>query len=322
MQDNFFDAPPEGAIQQGFERFKSITYKACKTPKAYAQHADASASVAQGHLGFSWYDTENKQKVQVSALTFVALEFYAGISGFDGESVSYWSNRARDTRKDPLVLFSSQSPKTPILSGMYSGKSASGAGVATIGGQPIPRGANFTVFCKAWCIQLSEVVELQLPSGVQEGMKIAVSDADARAGRRTDPEKIFLLGLASSDYLWGFHLTGYEKCGKDWKPYTGNGDGDLFFRPMFQAGILNAEKQPELHATCVREQNAERARHEAYRAKYAAQPAQPEPQQTRMPAPDAVGNTTQTYDLPANPNVRANHDLPADDPLLTEKLPF
>jgi len=39
------------------------------------------------------------------------------------------------------------------------------------------------------------------------------------------------------------------------------------------------------------------------------------PQQTRMPAPDAVGNAAQAYDLPANPNVRANHDLPADDPL-------
>lgn len=39
-------------------------------------------------------------------------------------------------------------------------------------------------------------------------------------------------------------------------------------------------------------------------------------------APDAVGNAAQTYDLPANPNVRANHDLPADDPLLTDSLPF
>jgi len=39
-------------------------------------------------------------------------------------------------------------------------------------------------------------------------------------------------------------------------------------------------------------------------------------------APDAVGNTAQAYDLPVNPNVRANHDLPADDPLLTDDLPF
>lgn len=39
------------------------------------------------------------------------------------------------------------------------------------------------------------------------------------------------------------------------------------------------------------------------------------PQQTRMPYPDAVGNTAQAYDLPANPNVRANHDLPKGDPL-------
>lgn len=308
MQD-FFDAPPEGATSTGsFERHKAITYKACKTPKAYAKHADAEASVKQGNLGFSWYDRESKTKHTLPEMTFVALEFYAGVSGYDGSDTSYWSNRAKDTREEPITLFSSHSPKTPIMSGMYKGKAANGGGVATIGGQPIPNGASFTVYCKAWCIQLGEVVEIEVSSAVQEGMKVAVSDADARAGRRTDPEKVFVLGLANGDYLWGFHLNGYEACNRDWKPYDGN--GDLFFRPVFHAGILNAQKQPDLHGTCVREQSAERARHAAYRARYAAQAEQP--QQT-----PTVGTTTQPPANPAPPaqtNVKANHILPNDDP--------
>lgn len=332
MQNDFFDAPPEGAIQHGFERLKSLTYKACKTPKAYAQHADAEASVRQGDLGFSWYDKESRTKVHVPELTFVALEFYAGISGYDGGNTSYWSNRVRDTRNDPMVMFSSANPKTPMLSGLYAGKSASATKVATIDGQPLPEGASFTIFCKAWCLQLSEVVEIQLSAGVQEGMKVAVSDADARAGRRTDPEKIFLLGLTNGDYLWGFSLTGYEKTDKNWKPYAG--DGDLFFRPLFHAGVLNAQKSPDLHAICVREQAAERARHESYRAKYAAKPVQDQPAATQP-----VGNA-QPYDLPpanqatsaatapAKTNITANHDLPPGDPLaavappVEEELPF
>ena len=313
MQDNFFDAPPEGAIQQGYVKAKSLTYKACKTPEAYASHADAAAAQQQGHLGFSYYDAENRTKVQVPELTFVVLEMYAGVSGYDGASTSYWSNRVRDTRNEPLVVFSSASPKMPILSGYYAKKQHID-GVATVGGQPIPAGAGFTVYAKAWCVQLNEVIEIELSSGVQQGMKIAISDADARAGRRTDPEKVFLLSIANSDYLWGFHLFGYEKTGKDWQPYTGK--GDLFFRPVFQSGILNAQKSLELHETCVREQNAERARHDAYKSKYAAvEASKEETQPTRMPSPDAVGNTAQPYDLPANPNVRANHDLQNGDPL-------
>ena len=318
MQDNFFDAPPEGAIQQGFEKFKSITYKACKTQAKDAQYADADRALQDGYLGFSWYDSESKQNNRIPELTFIVLEMYAGISGWDGEKTTYWSNRVRDTRNESLVVFSSASPKTAILSGYYTKKQHID-GVATVGGNPLPKGAGFTVYAKAWCVQINELVEVELSSAVQQGMKIAISDADARSGRRIDPEKVFLLSIANSDYLWGFHLTGYEKTGKDWQPYSGK--GDLYFRPVFHSGILNAQKQAELHAICVREQNAERARHEAYRAKYAAQPAQPEPQQTRMPAPDAVGNT-QAYDLPVNPNVRANHDLPADDLLLTDDLPF
>lgn len=313
MQD-FLDAPPEGATNTGgsFEKFKGITYKACKTPKAYAQHADAAASVTQGNLGFSWYDKESRTKNTLPELTFVALEFYAGVSGYDGSDTSYWSNRAKDTRDEPLALFSSHSPKTPIVSGLYKGKAANGGGVATIGGQPIPNGASFTVYCKAFCLQLREVVEIEVSSAVQEGMKIAVSDADARAGRRTDPEKVFILGLANGDYLWGFHLSGYEACNREWKPYDGN--GDLFFRPVFHAGILNAQKQQDLHATCVREQSAERARHAAYRARHSAHAVPPK---ENFEAPPTVGTTTQP---PANPaphaqtNVTANHTLPNEDP--------
>ena len=123
--------------------------------------------------------------------------------------------------------------------------------------------------------------------------------AVAATGAAKSWEKVFILGIADNDHFWGFHLTGYNRETKDGEAYAGK--GELYFSPVFHAGTVNPVKQPDLHAKCVQLQNAERASHEAYKAKYAH--ADVPVATTSEPA---YSYTTE----PVNTNVRANHGFP------------
>jgi hypothetical protein len=316
--NNIFDAPPEGALQTTVERPIQVEYKSNKTPKAYAHKAQGDAIadfVANGALGFSYYDKDAAKRVILPELTFVVLEGYAGIAGYDDAGrVSYWSNRVKDTRSEELIVFSSAA-QGPILKGLYQGIKAD-----------LPETAKYTKFIRAYCTQLDRVIEIKLNASAERGLQKAVANAEIAAGRgKADWKRVFILGLASNDHLWGFHLTGYARETKEGEPY--NWEGELYFSPTFHAGVLNAQKQAALHAKCRELQQVERDAHEAYRAKYAAAqaqaPAPPATMSTNAPANAYQGAATfggapqpPSNAVPVNSNITANHGITDDD------LPF
>lgn len=260
---DFFDAPPEGALQTQTDRALAVEYRANKTPEAYAHLAIGDALnqyVQNGALGFSYYDKESQKRISLPKFTFVVLEVYAGISGFDAENrVSYWSNRVKDTRSAKIVVFSSAN-SGPILMGLYQDIRSD-----------LPKSASYTKFVRAYCIELDRVVEIKLTASAERGMQKGIASAEASAGRNSKWEKVFILSLPDNDHLWGFSLTGYARETKDGNDYAGK--GELYLAPTFHAGILNPTKQKAMWDKCRALQDEQRAAQEAYAAKSAAQAA-------------------------------------------------
>lgn len=301
--NHIFDVPPEGALQTTSpERALKIEYRAMKTPQAFADKATPQAFadyLKNGSLGFQYYDKEVKQRVILPEFTFVLLETYAGIEGYnDVDGTTYWSNRAKDTRKESLTVFASNH-QGPICGGLYQQIKAD-----------LPPAAKYTKYARAYCAQLDKVVEIKLTASVERGMQKGIEAAEHKAGRtKSKWENVFVLGLPDNDHLWGFHLTGYNRETKEGQDYAGK--GELYIAPVFHAGVLNPTKQPELWNKCREYQESERAAHEQYRARYADQPT---PAATHTP--QAAYNATHTPD----PGFPAIADAPpgAD----TDDLPF
>lgn len=304
--NDFLDAPPEGAVPTASESALRVQYKAHKTPKAYAAMANEttiSEAILEGHLGFLYYSKEEKRNVPIPDFTFIVLEVYAGISGFNEKTkTSYWSNRVLNSATEEMIVFESGPQK--ITSGLYQTIKPS-----------LPEGANYAKFVKAYCIQLDRVVEIQLTKSSERGMQKAVSAAESAAGRNTDWKKVFILGLARNDHFWGFHLKGYLKETREGEVYAG--EGELYFAPDFRAGIVNPVKSPDLYAKCVSLQNAERAAHERYKEKYrseqeptsAPQTAFPTTAQT-PPISNRHENGFPTVEMVTEPEAGSFDDLP------------
>jgi hypothetical protein len=176
--------------------------------------------------------------------------------------------------------------------------------------EQLPKAANYAKFVKAYCVQLDRVIELKLIASSERGMQKAIAAAEASTGRKSNWEKVFILSLPDNDHLWGFHLTGYARETKEGEDYAGR--GELYISPVFHAGILNPTKQAETWAKCRELQDAERAAHEAYRAKYSQAETV-----TATNTPQAEYHTAdRTPAPPINPNVTADHASPFED------LPF
>jgi len=285
---NYFDAPPEGALAVTFERPLSVEYRACKIAEVtakYATDAELPGYVDECKLGFQFYDKDLKTKIPLSEFTFVILATYSGVSGYDAESkTDYWSNRVQNSRNEEMIVYRS-GDKAPFAKGFY-GKGG------YVGAAKLPAAAHYTKFVRAYCIQLDRVIEIALNASAERGMQKAV----AATGAAKSWEKVFILGIADNDHFWGFHLTGYNRETKDGETYAGK--GELYFSPVFHAGNVNPVKQPDLHAKCVQLQNAERASHEAYKAKYAHADAP-----VATTSEPAYSYTTE----PVNTNVQPNH---------------
>lgn len=304
--NNIFDAPPEGALQTVTDRALKIEYRSMKIPKDFADKATQSAFadyLKNGSLGFRYWDKELKQGFVMTEFTFVVLEVYAGVAGFDKEgNVSYWSNRVKDTRKEPMIVFASNQ-KDALAKGFYTK-----GGV--VGGEQLPKPASYTKFVRAYCVQLDRVVEIVLTAASERGMQKGIEAAEREAGRiKSKWESVFILGLADNNHLWGFHLTGYNRETDKGEDYAGK--GELYLAPVFHAGVLNPTKQAEMWAKCRELQEAERAAHEAYRAKYQQTETV---RATETPQAEYHAAPANTETEPINTTVTANHEAPDDLP--------
>lgn len=275
------------------DRAPGVEYKNTKGISAdFAKEVNAAwikEKFGEGRFGFGYYDKEQSKNIPLPELTFVVLDVYAGVSGYnDGNGERIWSNRAKDTRTDTLVVFSNLS-NGQIAKGLYREIKSE-----------LPKGAKYTKFVKAYCIQLEKVVEIKLSGMVEKAMQKAVALTESKEEKRKRWDKVFILGLADNDHLWGFHLKGHTTV--DIKGNEYKNEGDLFFSPVFHCGVVNPDKQPDLHKICVEAQNAERVLHEQYKAKYAAQVVEEAPPSESAPA---NADVTDEYFPPAPPE-----DLP------------
>lgn len=251
--EDFLTAPPEGALDTAeLEYLPQVNYKSGKTPEQYVKHATESLNddVLAGRVGFYIYDREKKEQKTILNPAFVVLSVYAGIDGFDGDT-RYWSNRVKDTRYDELRVFSSASftwngdKKTykTIAEGRYE----------TLKGK-LPQGAKFTIFLVVMLVQTDEVVEIKTTAAVTRGLENAL--------KATGQKRTFLLGLSDNDHIWGFRQTGFAPITKEGEPYAGK--GEMFWAPVFQAGIIDPSKSLALHTKACQAQDAEHRRHAAF----------------------------------------------------------
>lgn len=292
---NYFDAPPEGAIPGATERPPKITYRAGKTPEHYAKQTEQNKEVEEGRLGFRFYDKDLQSNVFLQAFTFIVLDVYAGVSGFEegaDRNTSYWSNRVKDTRKEEMIVWRSGQDGA-FMRGLYAGKK-SDTEPATVGGKPLPKAAKYTKFAKVFCIQLNRVCEIELSQGVERAMQRAVAKS---TGAEDKWNKVWTLGLADNDHIWGFSLTGYRRVTKQGDDYAGK--GELFFEPVFHCGIVNPSLRPDEHKKYVEMQNAEKALHEQYKAKNAAVTAS---------EVEPSSGPTAYADQPIRTNITARHE--------------
>lgn len=251
--EDFLTAPPEGALDTAeLEHLQQVNYKSGKTPEKYVQNATESLNddVLAGRVGFYIYDREDRQQKTIINPAFVIVGTYAGIDGFDGET-RYWSNRVKDTRYDEMRVFSSvyfswngdKKTYKPIAEGRYE----------TLKGK-LPQGAKFTIFLVAMLVPSGEVVEIKTTASVTRGLENALKD--------TGQKRTFLLGLSDNDHIWGFRQTGFAPITKEGEPYAGK--GEMFWSPVFQAGIVSPDKSADLHTKACQAQEAEQRRHAAF----------------------------------------------------------
>lgn len=304
--ENFFEAPPEGTLQIGYERPLKIEYKSMKIPDTFAKDVNGeklAEFATSGKVGFSYYVKETGETVSMSAFSFVILEGYAGVSGRDfDQKISYWSNRVKDSRHEEMVVFASNHEGI-----MFCGKYGKGG---FIGSEKLPNSATYTKFIRAYCLEMDKVVEIELTAAAERGMQKAVAEADAANGKKkADWQKVFVLSLADNDHLWGFALNGYTRDDKEGNEYAGK--GDLYFAPAFRCGIVNPAKQPALDEKCYVLRQAELKSHRDYQAKYAtAVTTEPTPTPEMKPA---------IYPAPAY----TSRQEPAPQPVtVTDDLPF
>ena len=281
---NPFDAPPAGATPlSGYDRPLSIEYRSGKIPQGLAGATTSEwmqTEKAEGRLGLVYYDKEQEVRRTLPAMTFILLEVYAGVSGYDKENkIKYWSNRVKDTRFEPMRIYCSAS-KGPIAVGLYA------ALKNTMPADAKPY-AKYHKFAVAYCRELDKVVEIEMSAQFEFAMQKGIARADAATGRKTNWEKVFTLGLCDNDHIWGFYWSGeFTRAGAKGEDYDGK--GDLYFQPVVAAGLVTPTKYPDIHAKCVDLQMQERERYKAFKAKDAAEQAAqaaPAPQQEAAPAP-------------------------------------
>lgn len=325
--EDFFSPPPEGAVQTSNTQFLSVNYSASRTPENFANSASVEVlynALQKGKLGFHFYDKEAGQNKPISPFTFVVLEVYSAISGFEeranGDKISYWSNRVRDTRTEPFAVF--DGGKKPFITGVYS----------EIKPQ-LPDAAKWGMFLACYCVELETTVEVKVTAGVQRAMQKAIAAAEQAVGRRAKWDSVRLFNIASNDHLWIFRHTpfadgqfftdAFERETKDGSPYMGK--GDLYFSPILKGGVLQPIGNAlQLHTICADLQNQIRREYDDRKQRFGKPDATPTGATTQeqfASAPTAAPTTQPAYAPPAYSNdpFPPLSSAPAPD---VEPLPF
>ena len=112
-----FETPTQAPVKADRPWSKRVTYKSGKTPQGFA----AAATPEQVSAGFSYYDSQAAQKIEMTEFVGFVVATLSGVSGTvpDGSRyINYFSSLVYDTRTDPIRVFM-QGAERPITQGIY-----------------------------------------------------------------------------------------------------------------------------------------------------------------------------------------------------------
>lgn len=231
MSQTIFEKPGQGDAPVSTSNApytKFFNYKSGKTPEAFA----ANASPEQVKAGFSYYDKEAKQVVQLSEFTGCVVAVLSGVTGTVKEGdyyQNYYSNLIFDTRSEFLSVRCFGVDR-PLFSGLYKDIKPN-----------LPQGVGYAQFLICYIPQTQETVALELTTGLQMAIVRAISEAT-----QTPAKKINLFNLCElTTKFWCFQFTReFEKRTKDGEPYAGK--GEMYFIPKINVFVVKSDKHPDL----------------------------------------------------------------------------
>jgi hypothetical protein len=246
--NEFFTAPPEGAeipTQSEKMLFLNVDWKSQKVAQSWVSALNETIFnewSANGKIGFTYYDSEEKKSVTIPRFSFVVIDLVAACDGTewgpDKKPVArYRSNRVFDTRTQRIAVWLQGSQnRTPVVSGLYKDIKTQ-----------LPEGVGYKKYIVAYCIELDALVEIDASKIFETALKRCLAALDNEKGKKTKWEQISIYNLAQNDHLWGFSFAGYDRQDANQNPYAGV--GELYFAPKIRGGIVDPSNPnaKELH---------------------------------------------------------------------------
>ena len=241
-----FDKPTEQDRQTsgGLPAFRLLQYRAAKTPPHMAKQLTAEAVkdfFDQGTVGFSYWDKEKEHAVSLKEGTFVLLGQYWKLgtyTGGDKNAVRYTSNMVLNIKDDIMRVYANGDATQH--EGTYRQLKDKGIWGAE---------TKISLYWVVWNLDTKELCSIQLTSTVKNGFKVAVLKAYGKPVNRQTVEKEGLYGLTDGENFHVFQYNGVAVATPEGTQYKG--EGEAYFQPRFECGVLRAEKNPEEHAVCA-----------------------------------------------------------------------
>lgn len=204
-------------------------FRSGKIPAIAAKSVEVDDSI-----GFVYWDKTEKCRKKIQSATFWVVGVFAQVSGSvkvsEKEYNNYGSNLVKDTRTDIISVYDRDTnPKKEVTRGLYRDVKA----FLQSAGRYEGVGYKKTLIC--YDSKTEQVMSIIISQKMEAAMIKAIA-----AISNSKPEKINLLSLDDiSSEIWGLDFTGeLEKVNTESKPYDGK--GDMFFAPVFTAGVIRA----------------------------------------------------------------------------------
>lgn len=245
MSNFIIEAPQEGDRAErkanGLPPFKVLNYKSGKTGELYAKtaHEKNIEYFANGDVGFSYYDKEIGT-VNIKEGTFALLGMFWKLNTYTGgkKDLDRWSsNMVLDIKRDEMQIYRNGEPTK--YKGIYR----------ELKDQTIwTKETKIGLFLVMMELATEKLYAIELTNTVKNGVKRAVLKAYSKPISAQSIEREGLYGLFDSpDNFHTFTLMGCNLANEKGMPYKGEkGEGDGYFMPHFQCGILRREKAPDI----------------------------------------------------------------------------
>lgn len=245
MSNFIIETPQEGDRVErkanGLPPFKVLNYKSGKTGELYAKTAhDKNVQYFEnGDVGFSYYDKEIGT-VNIKEGTFALLGMFWKLNTYTGgkKDLDRWSsNMVLDIKRDEMQVYRNGEPTK--FKGIY--RDLKDQNIWT-------KETKIGLFWVVMELATEKLYAIELTNTVKNGVKRAVLKAYSKPISSQSIEREGLYGLFDSpDNFHTFSLMGCNLANEKGMPYKGEkGEGDGYFMPHFQCGILRREKAPEI----------------------------------------------------------------------------